>query len=123
MSQTHTLTSKDGNLIKRYTSWDRDEHRREWTVLNHLHAHVPGLVPVPLGADLDADPPSVTMSRITGAPLDGPLSPAQLDGLKLALDRMWSVPAAGLPPRRYHPREAMAVARSSFVGADRPGGL
>jgi hypothetical protein len=112
-----------GVLLKRYTSWHRDEHRREWTVLNHLHAHVPGLVPEPVRADLEADPPSVTMTELPGEPLDGPLNAAQLDGLKVALDRMWSVPVQGLPPRRYHPREAHAVAVAKFAESTRPEGI
>jgi Ser/Thr protein kinase RdoA (MazF antagonist) len=123
MAQTHVLLNQGGVLVKRYTSWDRGEHRREWTVLRHLHAHVPGLVPEPLGADLEAAPPSLTMTELPGTPLDGPLSQAQLDALKVALQRLWSVPANGLPPRRYHPGEAWAVARSSFEAAARPSGL
>jgi aminoglycoside phosphotransferase len=123
MSQTHILVHRGGVLVKRYTSWDRDEHHREWTVLNHLHAHVPGLVPQPLRADLETNPPSITMTELPGEPMDHALTPAQLDGLRAALRWLWSVPAAGLPLRRYHPREAQEVARDMFDAAARPGGV
>jgi hypothetical protein len=49
---THELTVTAGLVTKRYTSWARDEHRREWTVLNRLHDQLPGLVPEPVRADL-----------------------------------------------------------------------
>ncbi|MEV4416037.1 aminoglycoside phosphotransferase family protein [Catellatospora sp. NPDC049609] len=123
MSQTHDLSTDGDVLVKRYASWDRDEHRREWMVLNHLHPRLPDLVPAPLAARLDAVPPSVKMSRLPGLPLAGPLTPQLLDGLAEALRRMWSVPAAGLPPRRFHPAEAVAAARSMFATALRPEGV
>lgn len=123
MAQTHVLVDHDGVLVKRYSSWDRDEHRREWMVLQHLHAHAPGLVPEPLGAQLQAVPPSVTMTWLPGEPMDHALSQTQLEALRAALQRLWSVPAAGLPLRRYHAREALAVARAKFQAATRPGGL
>jgi len=123
MAHTHDLVVDGGVLTKRYRSWDRDEHRREWMVLSRLSSYVSDLVPVPLAAGLDAVPPSVTMSRLPGDPLDGPLTPAQVDGLEVALRRMWSVPASGLPRRRYHPQEATEVARSVFASAIRPGGI
>ncbi len=121
--QTHELSVDGGVLVKRYTSWDRGEHRREWLILNHLHRHLPGLVPEPLAEDLDAVPPSVTMSVLPGEPLTGQLSAAQLDGLAAALRRMWSVPAHDLPPRRYHPAEALAAARAMYASATRPDGI
>src|SRR5687767_10199905 len=114
MSQTHGLRMDGDVLVKSYTSWDRDEHRREWMMLRHLHAGVPGLVPAPLAERLDAVPPSVTMSRLPGVPLTGALTPPQLAGLEAALRELWSVPAADLPPRRFHPAEAIGVARSMF---------
>ena len=33
------------DLVKRYTAWDRGEHRREWTVLQALSGALCGLVP------------------------------------------------------------------------------
>ncbi|MEV0568341.1 hypothetical protein [Dactylosporangium sp. NPDC050588] len=54
MSQTHHLHVDGGRLIKRYVSWSRGEHRREWAVLHRVHARCPDLVPEPLEADLDA---------------------------------------------------------------------
>src|SRR5687767_9856843 len=109
MSQTHDLRLDGDVLVKTYTSWDRDEHRREWMVVNHLHAHLPGRVPAPLAQRLDAVPPSVTVSRLPGVPLTGTLTPPQLAGLEVALRELWSLPAAELPPRRFHPPEALAA--------------
>ncbi|MGI5175270.1 hypothetical protein ACQEVZ_02935 [Dactylosporangium sp. CA-152071] len=45
MSQTHHLHVDGGRLIKRYVSWSRGEHRREWAVLHRVHARRPDLVP------------------------------------------------------------------------------
>ncbi|WP_319459214.1 aminoglycoside phosphotransferase family protein [Micromonospora sp. RTP1Z1] len=84
-------------LTKRYTSWHRGEHLREWAVLRHVHRHEPELVPRPLAADLDARPPSVAMSRLPGAPLGGTLTDAQRCALATAIDMLWSVPCAPSP--------------------------
>jgi aminoglycoside phosphotransferase len=123
MSQTHDLAVDGDTLTKRFTSWDRGEHRREWVVLRHLQPHVPGLVPAPLAAELDGVPPSVTMSRLPGRPMGGTLTAEQLDGLESALRELWSAPVSDLPPRRYHPAEASAAARSMFATATRPEGV
>jgi hypothetical protein len=42
--RTHDLVDR-GWLTKRYVSWLRGEHEREWTVLRRVHAHCPDLVP------------------------------------------------------------------------------
>ncbi len=123
MAQTHDLAVSGASLVKRYTSWDRGEHRREWAVLNHLQAHMPGLVPVPLHADLDAEPPSIRMSVLPGEPLRGELTRAQLDALDVALRALWSVPVGGLPPRRFCPAEAWQLTRTRFAVSRRPGGI
>ena len=63
-------------VVKRFGPYDRGEHLREWPGLRLLDRHSPGLAPRPLGADLAADPPTVTMSRLPGGPLGGrPLTP------------------------------------------------
>jgi Ser/Thr protein kinase RdoA (MazF antagonist) len=123
MTQTHDLVLAEGVLVKRFTSWDRGEHRREWTVLNVLHRHIPHLVPRPIDCDLEANPPWVSMTELPGRPLTGKLTAAQLDGLERALRAMWAVPAAQLPPRRYAPAEAYALGRAWFADATRPQGI
>ncbi|WP_117209769.1 aminoglycoside phosphotransferase family protein [Allorhizocola rhizosphaerae] len=123
MSQTHDMVVTSGELAKRYLSWERGEHRREWTVLTRLHNHLPDLVPAPLAQDLDAQPPVVTMSRLPGLPLSGTLSDAQLSGLERALRAMWSAAVGDLPARRYHAAEAQDVGRQWFAGATRPPGV
>lgn len=95
---THLVRVDRNRLIKTYTSWDRDEHRREWTVLTLVDRFAPGLGPQPLAADLDARPPTVTMSVVPGRPLD-PTAPDQLDGWADALRRLWAVPPPPVPWR------------------------
>ncbi|WP_412539021.1 phosphotransferase [Longispora sp. K20-0274] len=123
MSQTHELITTGGLLTKRYVSWSRDEHRREWAVLNRVHAHTTDLAPRPVAADLDADPPTVTMTLLPGRPLAGSLSPAQLDGLAVALRTLWSVPCEDLAPRRDEPGEFVARVAAGLAAAPRPAGL
>ncbi|MEV6038094.1 hypothetical protein AB0L65_43590 [Nonomuraea sp. NPDC052116] len=75
-------------MIKRYRSWERGEHRREWAVLNVLALHAPGLAPAPVRADLDGSPPRVVMSRLPGTPLRGlPTGPATRRNPPGTLDR------------------------------------
>jgi aminoglycoside phosphotransferase (APT) family kinase protein len=89
---THDLTFDGQVLTKRYTSWERGEHRREWMMLRLVHAYAPDLVPEPRQADLEVDPPVVTMSRLPGVPLDGKLSAEQLKALAAALAELWRTP-------------------------------
>ncbi len=121
-SRTHDLEVAGGILRKSYTTWDRGEHRREWAVLTSLHAHTHDLVPVPLDADLDTEPPAVTMSVVPGTSMGGTLTAAQVDGLEHALRSLWSVPVDGVPLRRFHPEEALAVARERYPTVRRPAG-
>jgi hypothetical protein len=121
--QTHDLVFDHGSVLKRYVACERGEHVREWTVLQALSRHAPDLVPRPLAADLDANPPWVRMSRLPGRPLGGALSQTQLHALELALRRMWAVPVDGLPPRRFHPEEARRVISKGLAGSARPDGL
>lgn len=123
VSQTHELVFSADTLVKRYTSWDRGEHRREWAVLTLLRDRAPGLAPEPLAAAPDATPPHVVMSRLPGVPLGGALTGARLHGLEAALRSLWAVPADGLPPRRFHPGEAWRVVGAGFAAATRPGGV
>jgi hypothetical protein len=120
---THELVSIGDRLLKRYTSWERDEHRREWAVLVLVHAHAADLVPEPLSACLDAIPPTLTMAVVPGEPLSGALTDAQLTGLEKSLRELWSVPGRTLPPRRFAPAEAFAVARTRFATAGRFDGV
>ena len=92
MAHTHDLVF-DGSLVtKTYTSWQRGEHRREWGVLCHLHEHAVDLAPRPVEAMLDARPPVVTMSRVSGEPLGERLSEAQMAAFVDAVTRLWTVP-------------------------------
>jgi hypothetical protein len=124
MTDTHDIAlAASGEVVKRYTAWDRGEHRREWTVLQALRGRLSGLVPEPVAADLDADPPWISMTRLAGSPLSGALTAAQLSGLASALRRLWSVPAGDLPLRRFHPAQARSVIGSGLAAAARPSGV
>jgi aminoglycoside phosphotransferase (APT) family kinase protein len=120
---THELALSGDRMVKRYASWQRGEHRREWAVLVLVHAHTTDLVPEPLGARLDAIPPTLTMGVVPGEPLSGALTDAQLTGLEKALRELWSVPARDLPPRRLAPAEAFSVARTRFATVGRFDGV
>jgi aminoglycoside phosphotransferase len=119
---THDLIPDGDRVVKRYRSWDRGEHVREWTMLRAAAPHLPGVVPRPLAHDLRADPPWIAMTRLAGDPMGGALSGPQLDALEVALRRLWSVPVDGLPPRRLHPAEAREVIGGGLAAAPRPGG-
>jgi hypothetical protein len=97
VNHTHALTIAGSVLTKRYVSWDRGEHRREWTMLGHIHRHAPDLVPRPLRAALDTVPPAITMSVVPGEPLDGTFTREQVEGLAVAVAELWSVPCDRLP--------------------------
>jgi hypothetical protein len=94
---THVLEMADGRMVKRFRSWDRGEHQRQWRALNVLAEFAPGPAPIPLDADLDADPPSVTMTQLPGEPLaEERVTAAQLDALAGTLDRLHTC----IPPVR-----------------------
>ena len=66
-----------------------DEPRREWRALELLARYAPGLAPRPIGADLDGDPPLVSMSRVPGEPLGRRLvTEAQQGAIAAALSRL-----------------------------------
>lgn len=123
MVATHELVVTGGTVMKRFTSWARGEHAREWVVLSLLNRHVSGLVPVPVSADLSARPPTVVMSKVQGAPLSGTVTPAQFDALEVALRQLWSVPVGDLPPRRYLAEEVVGVVERDFQRWPRVAGV
>jgi hypothetical protein len=120
MAHTHDVTLAATTATKRYTTWGRGEHRREWAVLQHLDRHAPGLAPRPLTAHLTASPPVITMSRLPGVPLAGRLGRNQVQGLVAALERLWKVPLDGVADLGP-PVDVLEVARRLTTGA-RPGG-
>jgi len=95
---THHIEISGDRVTKTYASWDRGEHRREWRGLTLLHAYAPGLGPEPIAADLEAEPPSVVMSRVPGEPLGTRrVTPEQIGALAVAIDRMHgAIPASAL---------------------------
>ncbi|GAA2376869.1 phosphotransferase [Dactylosporangium salmoneum] len=121
MSQTHHLLVDGDRLTKRYVSWSRGEHRREWAVLHRVYARYPDLVPEPIEADLDADPPTVSMGLLPGTPLTDGLDTDQQAALAASLRQLWSVPCADLPARRDHPAEIHALMTERMAGLDLPG--
>jgi aminoglycoside phosphotransferase (APT) family kinase protein len=89
---THHVTINGATLTKRYTSWSRGEPEREWTALQLLAMHVPGLTPSPLSRD------PLSMTLVPGDPLSGSLTSAQLSALGDALDTLWSITPVPLRP-------------------------
>jgi hypothetical protein len=106
-------------VLKRFRSWDRGEHHREWRALTLLAQHAPGLAPVPLGSALDQVPPLIWMSRLAGRPLAERLEPGQLDAVVAAISRLHTaIPPdmlASLPPQPW--LAAGAVSRMQGLAA------
>lgn len=96
VAHTHELVFAGTSVVKRYTSWGRGEHVREWSVLNRVHEHAPHLAPRPLAADLDAVPPAITMSAVPGTPLPATPATPQTEALTAALTTLWRTPQRGL---------------------------
>ncbi|WP_143591712.1 hypothetical protein [Thermoactinospora rubra] len=69
----HTIEVRPDVVIKQYRSLAYGEPEREWRALELLNEYEPGLAPAPVTADLDADPPTVVMSRLGGAAVRGPI--------------------------------------------------
>jgi Phosphotransferase enzyme family len=111
MPGTHLVELGPAVVVKRFRSWSQDEHLREWRALGLLAEYAPGLAPTPVRAELEAEPPSVTMSRLGGAPLAVPVTAAQLAGLAEAVHTVQhAIPPEvlrGLPARLLHPRDAL----------------
>ena len=86
---THVLDIGEDEVVKRFRSWDRGEHLREWQALTLLASYAPDLAPAPLSADLTSVPPQVRMSRLPGLPLDGQaVTPGNLDAVAAAISRL-----------------------------------
>lgn len=121
---THDVDVGEHEVVKRFRSWARDEHRREWHALVMLDAYAPGLAPAPLGCDLDSRPPYVRMSRVAGCPLAGQVVTAvHLDAVAAAIDRLHAaVPAEVLGAVRPQPWLAVGVRSrmESYVAVRRP---
>lgn len=66
---THDIDVGEREVVKRFRSWARGEHRREWRALTMLAVYAPGLAAAPVSCDLDSEPPHVRMSRVPGGPL------------------------------------------------------
>jgi hypothetical protein len=89
VATTHRIEFDGERVVKTYRSWERGEPLREWRGLTLLHEHAPGLGPAPIAARLDAEPPSIVMSRVPGEPLGTrPITPDRLDALAVALARL-----------------------------------
>jgi hypothetical protein len=111
MAGTHAVELGSAVVVKRFRRWSEGQHRREWRALNLLAEHAPGLALSPVRADLEADPPSVTMSRLGGVPLVAPVTAARFDALAEAIAAVQrAIPPEvlrGLPPRLVHPLDAL----------------
>jgi Ser/Thr protein kinase RdoA (MazF antagonist) len=106
---THDIDVGEHQVVKRFRSWERGEHQREWQALVLLASCAPDLAPAPLGCDLDSVPPQVRMSRVPGRPLAGQaITPAHLDAVTAVINRLHqAVPADILAA--VHPQPWLAV--------------
>lgn len=116
---THSVEMLQDRVIKRFRHCDDREHEREWRALTILKRFTPNLAPAPLGADLSATPPIVTMTRLPGAPLRGcSLTTGQLRAMAESLTRLYeSVPrrlASQLPCRVWNERQAVRGVHSWY---------
>lgn len=109
-AQTHDISFTTSEVRKRYTSWERGEPDREWTCLELLATHAPGVAPRPLRRETDADGnPVLVMARLPGVPLgNAPLGAAQITSLGHVLRQTYAVPFedavnSGIPERLYGP--------------------
>jgi thiamine kinase-like enzyme len=111
-------------VVKRYRSSEYDQPHREWRALTLLDEYAPGTAPVPLTAELDADPPAVTMSRLSGEAVSGPVADQLADGIAEAILKVHhAIPAqvlASVPPRAGHPVEFLHQIRAAFAAVPAP---
>jgi Ser/Thr protein kinase RdoA (MazF antagonist) len=124
---THVLDIGEDEVVKRFRSWDRGGHLREWQALTLLASYAPDLAPAPLSADLTSVPPQVRMSRVPGLPLDGQaVTPGNLDAVAAAISRLHAaVPrhvVAGLRPQPWLEVGVVNRMRSIVAGRRAPGG-
>jgi len=124
---THVVDIGEDEVVKRFRSWDRGEHLREWQALTLLASYAPDLAPAPRSANLTSVPPQVRMSRVPGLPMDRLLAgqtvtPGHLDAVAAAISRLHAaVPrhvVAGLRPQPW--LEAGVVGRMRSVVAGSP---
>ncbi|GAA0953602.1 phosphotransferase [Nonomuraea longicatena] len=114
---THDLKLGDDTVTKRYTSWGRGEPHREWAVLTLLAEHAPGIAPQPVQADLDANPPSIIMTRLPGGVLRGTVATGeQVGAVAATLNRLHrEIPphvVAAAEPAAWHPAAAVDKVRA-----------
>jgi hypothetical protein len=109
-AQTHDLVMSETEVRKRYVSWERGEPDREWSCLNLLARHAPGVAPTPLRRETDPDGvPVIVMERLSGEPLSNdPLTHAQTASLGRVIRQTYEVPfeavlEAELPERLAGP--------------------
>ncbi len=112
----HTIEVRPDAVIKQYRSSDHGQPEREWRALELLNEYAPGLAPTPVTADLEADPPTVVMSRLGGAAVHGPITGQLADALAEAVTRVQqAIPQRVLervPDRAGHPIELLGMVRS-----------
>ncbi|CNE99311.1 Phosphotransferase enzyme family [Mycobacterium tuberculosis] len=123
-TSTHVIEMRPDVVIKRYRSRRNDEPRREWRALNLLHEHARGVAPTPISADLDAEPPTVVMSRLDGAPLEcGPVAELAVAVAGAVARVQEAIPLrtlAELPARAGHPLELLHQVRTWCAAVQRP---
>lgn len=122
-SSTHGITMSAGRVVKTYASWSRGEHEQEWRALNLLAQYAPDLAPLPLEADLHAEPPVIVMSRLDGAPLRGQaVTPEQIEAMAEAITTLHdSVPESVLAGMALSPwNPSVAVAKAQRLRAEEP---
>jgi hypothetical protein len=126
---THVVDIAEDEVVKRFRSWDRGEHLREWRALTLLASYAPDLAPGPLNADLTSVPPQVRMSRVPGLPLDRLLAgqavtPGHLDAVAAVIKRLHTaVPqdvVAGLRPQPWLEVGVVNRLRSIVAGTRAP---
>jgi Ser/Thr protein kinase RdoA (MazF antagonist) len=117
---THVIELGDDQVVKRFRSWDRGEHLREWQALTLLASYAPDLAPAPLSADLASVPPHVRMTRVPGLPLDGQaVTPGHLDAVAAAIGRLHAaVPREAVAGMRPQPWLAVGVVSQLRTIAD-----
>lgn len=120
----HTIEVRSDVVIKHYRRVDHGQPEREWRALELLNEYSPGLAPAPVNADLEADPPTVVMSRLGGAAVAGPIEGQLADALAEAVTGVQqAIPQRVLervPARAGHPVELLDQVRSWWVAAVPP---
>jgi hypothetical protein len=112
----HEIELRHDVVIKRYGATGHDRPAREWRALKLLDVYAPGLAPAPVSAELDADPPTVVMSRLGGTAIRGPIRGHVADALAGAVTRVQeAIPQPVLqrvPARAGHPVELLQQVRA-----------